>query len=245
MLPSALRAEVAIAALRRGALLCGVALLVAGCGMNKPTQDANEPSGEFPVRVEASFPEEQKLAQDSRLEIEVENVGDGVIPNANVHVEGFSKLLRDPSDPARIDPQQADPERPIFVINKSPIEFERDRSPVNQSLVDREIDPPSGKRTAYVSTYSLGELAPGDTAVFRWNLSAIDPGPYKLSYEVNAGLDGRAKAVDEDGERPTGEFAGVIQDSSPAARVAGDGETVVTSDGRRIEDQRGIPRSDD
>jgi hypothetical protein len=236
---------VATAALRRGALLCGAALLVAGCA-NKPTQDANEPSGDFPVAVDASFPDDQKLAQDSRLQVEVENVGDETIPNANVTVDGFSKLLRDPNDPARVDPRQADPQRPVFVVDKSPSEFNRERSTTNQSLVDREVNPPAGNDTAYVDTYSLGQLAPGDTAVFRWDVSAIDPGPYKITYRVNAGLDGKAKAVDEDGGgQPIGEFAGVIQDEAPGARVADDGETIVTSDGRRISDQRGVPRGDD
>jgi hypothetical protein len=190
--------------------------------------------------VRADFPEQQKLAKDSQLVIEVENAGKNAIPDVNVTVDGFSRKLKDPTDPDKNDPTVANPSRPVFVVDKSPIEFQRDRGGGNQSLVDREVNPPAGSDTSYVNTYSLGELAPGAAAVFRWDVSAVDPGPFRISYEVNAGLDGKAVAVGKDGEQPTGTFSGVIDDTSPAATVADDGETIVTADGRRIENQRGI-----
>jgi hypothetical protein len=235
-----LRAEVARVAWRRGALLGGAALLLAGCG-SMPAQDENEPAGEFRVDVvRAEFPEEQKLAKDSQLEIVVRNAGKETVPDINVSVHGFSRKLRDPNDPDAIDPTVANPERPVFIVDKSPIEFLRDRNAGKQSLVDREVNPPAGAETAYVDTYSLGELLPGGRAVFRWDLSAVEAGPYRIRYEVNAGLDGRAIAITEDDEQPSGTFSGEISDTSPAARVADDGETIVTEDGRRIEDQRGV-----
>jgi hypothetical protein len=237
---------VARRAASRSALLLGAALLVAGCGSSTaslPRQDEDEPAGEFPVDVvRATFPEEQKLAQDSRLEIEVKNTGKETIPNISVTLEGFQRKLRDPNDPSQIDPSVADPERPVFVVDKSPVDFQRNRFPVNQSLVDREVNPPAGGDTAYVDTYSLGELAAGDTAIFRWDVSAVESGRYELRYEVNAGLDGKADAVDDQGELPHGKFAGVVESTSPEARVAGDGETIVTDDGRRITDHRGVIR---
>ncbi len=223
-------------------------MLVAGCG-SLPRQDEDEPAGKFPVKVvRATFPERQKLAKDSRLEIEVRNTGKETIPNINVTVHGFNRKLRNPQDPSEIDPRVADPERPVFVVDKIPVEFLRSRLPINQSLVDREVNPEGSNRAAqgseiaYVDTYSLGELPPGDTALFRWDVSAVDAGRYKLRYEVNAGLDGKAEAVDDDGELPTGEFAGVIESTSPAASVAPDGETIITDDGRRITDHRGVIR---
>ena len=239
--PPALGAEVATAALRRGALLCGATLVLAGCGA-MASQDEDEPEGEFPVRVdEASFPEKQTLAKDSRLTIEVRNVGDRTIPNINVTVHGFDRTLRNPEAASEVDPQQANPNRPVFVVDQSPVEFLRDRGREDQSLVDREVNPPYGKQTAYVDTYSLGELAPDERAVFRWDVSAVEPGPFKLSYEVNAGLDGKAQAVSEGGEPLTGSFEGVIADTPPEARVsAADGETVITGGGRRIENKRGV-----
>jgi hypothetical protein len=240
----ALRAEVARLARRRGALLGGAALLLAGCGA-LPAQDENEPEGKFPVDVvRADFPEQQKLAKDSQLVIEVKNEGKKEIPDVNVTVHGFSRKLKDPTDPDKIDPTVANPSRPVFVVDKSPIEFLRDPGKGEQSLVDREVNPPEGSDTAFVNTYSLGELGPGATAVFRWDVSAVEPGPFRIRYEVNAGLDGLALAVDEDGEQPTGSFSGEISDTSPAATVADDGETIVTADGRRIRNQRGVELKD-
>lgn len=213
-----------------------------GCGP-LPRQDANEPEGEFPVEVSANFPERQSLARDSRLVIEVRNTGEETIPEVNVEVDGFSELQRDPLDPSQSDPSLANPTRPVFVVEQAPIEFLRERPPENQSLIDREVDPPYGKGTAYVGTYSLGELEPDETATFRWDVSAVDPGHYRIDWRVNAGLDGRAIAVLEDsGDAPEGTFEGTIASTPPLAKVAEDGETVVTSDGRRIRDQRGIER---
>lgn len=242
--PPALGAEVATAALRRGALVCGATLLLAGCG-SEPAQDENEPEGEFPVRLdEASFPEKQTLAKDSRLTIEVRNVGDRTIPNINVTVHGFDRTLRDPEDPTKIDPEQANPTRPVFVVDQSPLEFLPSAEPGSQSLVDREVDPPAGSDrsgSVYVDTYSLGELPPDERAVFRWDVSAVHAGPFKLSYEVNAGLDGKAQAVSEGGEPLTGSFEGVIADKPPETKVsAADGKTIITEGGRRIEPQRGV-----
>jgi hypothetical protein len=220
-------------------------LAVAGCGA-QPSQDEDEPEGEFPVRVEeVSFPKKQKLAKDSRLTIEVRNVGDETISDISVTLDGFSEKLEDPYDPGEVDPNVADPSRPVFVVDQSPIEFLRSRVPVDQSLVDREVNPPYGRETAYVNTYSLGELAPKDTALFRWDVSAVEAGPYKLEYTVNVGLDGVAEAVSEGGEPLEGEISGVISDRSPAARVlSSDGETIVTRDGRRIENQRDVIRDE-
>lgn len=228
------------------ALACCAATTAIGCGAI-PRQDANEPEGEFPVEVSAKFPERQSLAADSRLRIEVRNTGEETIPEVNVQVDGFTELQRDPADPSQSDPTLANPVRPVFVVEQAPVEFLRERNPQNQSLIDREVNPPYGKRTAYVNTYSLGELAPDDTAVFRWDVSAIDPGPYQIDWRVNAGLDGRAIAVAENsGDPPEGTFEGNIAATPPLAKVGEDGETVITSDGRRIRDQRGVevPGSD-
>lgn len=219
-------------------------LLLAGCGA-PPAQDEDEPEGEFRMDVvRAEFPERQKLAKDSQLVIEVENPSDEeTIPDANVSIDGFSEKLKDPNDPDEIDPTVANPSRPVFIVDKSPIEFERDRNAGKQSLVDREVNPPEGRDTVFVNTYSLGELAPGASAVFRWNVSAVEPGPFRIRYEVNAGFDGRALAIGKDGEQPTGTFSGEVSDTSPAAKVGEDGETIVTADGRTIENQRGVRRS--
>lgn len=215
--------------------------MLAGCGA-MPAQDEDEPEGEFQVRVdEASFPEKQTLAKDSRLEIEVRNVGDRTIPNINVTVHGFDRKVRDPADPSQVDPELANPSRPIFVVDQSPVEFLRSRPPADQSLVDREVNPPYGRETAYVDTYSLGALAPDERAMFRWDVSAVEAGPFRLTYEINAGLDGKAEAVSEGGEPLSGSFEGVINDAPPQAKVSeADGETIITGAERRVENQRGV-----
>lgn len=220
--------------MRRGALLVAAALVVAGCGA-QPRQDEDEPEGEFPVTVtQVSFPENQSLAKDSSLVVEVLNPGDQTIPNINVTVAGFDRTLRDPSNPAEIDPGVADPERPVFVVDKSPVDFQRDRSD-DASLVDREVNPPAGQErrgSAYVNTYSLGQLGPDDTARFRWDVSAVEDGPFALRYEVNAGLHGNALAVRQGGQPLIGTFEGVIDATPPPARVAADGETIVNEPAR-------------
>jgi hypothetical protein len=68
-------------------------------------------------------------------------------------------------------PGLADPERPIWIID----------------------DPPRGGTTAYVDTWALGHLRPHETKTFRWGVTAVRAGTYKVDYQVAAGLNGNAK----------------------------------------------------
>ena len=53
-------------------------------------------------------------------------------------------------------------------------------------------------------------------------------GDYKVTWRVNAGLDGKAKAVAQGGgPAPSGTFAGTISNKAPTVRVADDGHTIV------------------
>lgn len=54
----------------------------------------------------------------------------------------------------------------------------------------------------------------------------MQPGTYTLHYLVEAGLDGNAKAVTEDGGQVKGEFVVTITDKPPKATVNGNGEVV-------------------
>jgi hypothetical protein len=192
-----------------------VTLAIGACGGQKQ-QDEDEPKGRFQVEVvEASFPERQKLAKRSDLVVKVRNSGDRVIPNIAVMVNGFSRR--------KDDEDLADPNRPIFVINGQPKEI--------GGFPESKEAAPEGGETAYVGTWALGRLGPGKEKTFRWSVTAVDPGPFRIKYTVAAGLDGKAKAVDANGQRPTGAFTGTISDEAPDARVADDGETVV--DGTR------------
>ena len=187
------------------------AVSLAACG-SQPRQDENEPKGDYRVEVvKASFPEQQKLAKRSDLEITVRNADRKTIPNLAVTLEGFSKRLK--------DPDLADPNRPIFVINGRPKEI--------GGFPEAKEAAPDGGETAYVGTWALGKVRPGDEKTFKWTVTAVKAGPFRVKYVVAAGLDGKAKAIAEGGGRPVGSFAGTISDQPPQARVADDGETVI------------------
>jgi hypothetical protein len=189
---------------RSAALIAALACgaVVAGCGGGGPRQDASEPSGKFKVQVvEAKFPDHQSLAKRSVMTITVKNVDTKTIPNIAVTVKSF--------DQTRDDPTLADPRRPQFIVNTGP----------------------HGGDTAYVGTSALGPLRPGETKTFKWDVTAVVAGKYSLKYAVAAGLNGKAQAIAAGGGIPRGEFTGTISNKAPAAKVADDGKTVVTSGG--------------
>lgn len=170
----------------------------AGCGGGE-RQDAHEPSGDFKVEVvQASFPARQAVARRASMVIAVKNVDSRAVPNVAVTVDSF--------DRRKSDPTLADPERPVFIVNR----------------------PPAGGDTAYVNTYALGGLAPGQVKRFEWSVTPVQPGPFKIAYRVAAGLNGKARAVRPDGGEVGGTFTGEIVGKAPKAKVADDGKTVVT-----------------
>ena len=193
-------------------LACLAAVGLAACG-GDPRQDADEPSGNFAVSADASFPAGQKLAKRSTLEIRVRNDENRkALPNVAVTVNGFDTRIR----------QQgvADPSRPVFVINGRPKSI--------GTFPETKEDGPEGGETAYVNTWALGRLGPGKTKTFRWNVTAVRPGPYRITYRVAAGLAGKAKAVSIVGDNPVGgSFRGTISDKAPQTSIADDGKTVV------------------
>lgn len=195
------------------ALLGAVALGSCGGGER---QDANEPVGRFPVSVvRAEFPTAQKLAKRSQMEIVVRNTGRRAVPNVAVTVRGFDERLQGRG--------LADPERPVFVINGEPKEI--------GSFPESKDAAPEGGETAYVDTWALGRLRPGQRKSFRWSVTAVEAGAFRLSYEVAAGLDGKARAVAAGGGIPRGQFRGTVSDEAPESRVADDGVTII--DGTR------------
>jgi hypothetical protein len=209
---------------RRIAALAGAcALVVAGCGGGQ-RQDAKEPTGNFPVKVvNASFPNDQRLAKDSTMEIVVQNAGQKTIPDISVTVKcqsglGGSFQTAIPEESG----DDADRERPQFVVNKIPTATERVNPPLDPAPLERS--------SAFVDTFPLGPLAAGRTATFRWDVSAVKAGKYRLCWRVNAGLYGKAKAVPASGGEPvSGEFKGTVSRKAPQARVGDDGTTVIES----------------
>ena len=184
---------------------------MASCG--DPRQDAEEPTGRFAVSADASFPSKQKLAKRSTLAIRVRNDENRkTVPNVAVTIDGFDTRIR----------QQgvADPTRPVFVINGRPKSI--------GTFPETKEDGPQGGETAYVGTWALGPLGPGKTKTFKWNVTAVRPGPYRITYRVAAGLNGKAKAVSVVGDNPVGgSFSGRISDAAPQTRIADDGKTVI------------------
>ena len=192
--------------LRGSAPLCALSALAAlasGCGGGGERQDADEPSGNFSVEVvEASFPEEQRLAEKARLRVRVRNADSKTIPNIAVTVDGFSRR----SEQAGL----ADPSRPVWVIDEGP----------------------RGGVTAYTSTWALGSLRAGETEEFTWEVTPVKTGRFEVKYRIAAGLDGKAKAVSAGGERPSGAFNVTVSREPDDARVDPDtGEVVRDNDG--------------
>jgi hypothetical protein len=193
------------------------ALVVSGCGGEQ--QDAKEPTGNFPVKVvSASFPIKQRLAKDSTMEIVVQNAGQKPIPMISVTVKCGSGLGGS-FNTTTADTNAADPQRPQFVVNKIPTATERVNPPLDPAPLERS--------SAFVDTYPLGALAAGRTATFKWDVSAVKAGPYKLCWRVNAGLYGKAKAVSSGGGPVTGTFQGTISNAAPKASIGPDGKTVI------------------
>jgi len=191
------------------AFLC--ALVLGSCGGGE-RQDKNEPEGDFKVEVVAAkFPSGQALAQRSDLKITVRNAeARRTVPNVAVTIKGFDTRLEDSAE--------ADPARPVFVINGRPKEI--------GTYSDSKEIAPSGE-TAYNGTWTLGPLEPGQEKTFRWNVTAVRAGPYRLSYEVAAGLTGKARAVGAKGRPLKGLFSGTVDDRAPDTRIGEDGHTIV------------------
>ena len=154
-------------------------LAFAGCGGGE-RQDENEPEGNFAVEVvRASFPDHQKLAKSSDLVVTVRNAGDETIPNIAVTVNGFDKRKK--------DPDLADPTRPVFAVNGVQVEI--------AGFPEAKDATPRGCDTAYVNTWACGPLKPNEQKTFRWTVTAVQAGDYRIDWRVAAGLDGKAKAV--------------------------------------------------
>jgi hypothetical protein len=190
-------------------------LALASCGGGE-RQDENEDEGDYKVQVvKASFPSKQELAKRSNLTITVRNAeASRTVPNVAVTVKGFDTRVEG-SD-------AADPSRPVFVINGRPKTI--------GNYPDSKEAAPSGGETAYNGTWALGPLEPGAQKTFKWNVTAVKAGPYQVSYEVAAGLDGKARAVGANGRRPVGLFSGTVNDEPADTRVAEDGRTVVETE---------------
>ncbi|HEX2127255.1 MAG TPA: hypothetical protein VHF45_11930 [Thermoleophilaceae bacterium] len=94
---------------------------------------------------------------------------------------------------------------------------------------DAKTATPRGCDTSYVENVGLRAPAAGRRADVPLAGHRREGRPFRIDWRVAAGLDGKARAVGVGGgPAPSGSFAGSISAKPPQARVAEDGETVVT-----------------
>jgi hypothetical protein len=107
----------------------------------------------------------------------------------------------------------ADPERAVWVID----------------------DGPRGGTTAYVNTWALGPLSPGQTKRFVWRVTAVQAGTHTVKWQVAAGLNGKAKATLSGNRAPAGSFTVDVSAKPAQARAT---RRPARSSARRAEHRR-------
>jgi hypothetical protein len=182
-------------------------LLATGCGGAR--QDAKEPAGTFPLRVSAaSFPARQRLSQEAVMKVTVENTGTKAVPNVAVSVFNTGKAGDRTRAAAFADtskqPGLASTSRPIWIVDKGPY----------------------GGDTAYANTWALGALAPHRSRTFSWHVSPTRAGSFGVTYEVAAGLNGRARATAPGGGVPRGSFRVAVSGTPAQGTVDANGNVV-------------------
>ena len=198
-------------------VLVASAIALAACGGSSEPQDANEPSGDYEVKVtKAEFPTSQRLAETSDLVLGVTNTGDETVPELAFTIFVGQGDADGSFNYRSNQPGLANPNRPVWILeNKYPREL---NSPPPAGL--------SGGFRAQTNTFGFGELEPGETKNIVWRVTPVKAGSYTLSYIVAAGLDGNARAVTATGEPVKGEFVIKITDVPPKARVNDAGKVV-------------------
>jgi hypothetical protein len=198
------------------------ATTLGACKQKVAEQDKEEIAGDFPVRVlAAQFEKKQSLAKDSTMKIVVQNAGDERVPEVNVTVKCPGPGLGGSFNTVVGESDVADPERPQFIVNTIPTRRARKGPPLDPAPLERS--------SAFVDTYPLGPLEPNTKVEFRWDLTAVKAGPYRICWRVNAGLYGKAKAVAaNDSPFPVeGEFKGKVSNAAPPSHIGPDDRTVI------------------
>jgi hypothetical protein len=196
--------------------------VLSACGDSGPRQDEGEPAKSFPVEIVTSeFPTRQRLAQTSFLRLGVENTGQSTIPDLAITISIAGSQGRNSIRPFSIrDPQPnlAAPDRPVWILEED-----------WPKLAGQTES--AGAITANEKTFAFGALRPGDTTEAVWKVTPVQPGKYTLTYEVDAGLGGKAKAKTADGNQPSGSFVVQISDAPPQTRVNDQGQVVEIESG--------------
>ena len=176
----------------------------------------------------ATFPQSQKLAERTHLVIAVRNAGSKTIAHLAVTICNVTCAYNAPRGTgsaagafaSNISQEGvANPSRPIWIVDIPP-------KPCTAPTCNQGGS--GGAVTAYSNTWALGALAPGRTATFIWHVTAVQPGVHVLAWEVAAGLNGKAKAV-QNGTTPRGKIT-VLVHKAPA-------KTYVTNSGKIVTQQ--------
>jgi hypothetical protein len=210
-----------------GIAVIAAAVALASCGTTAP-RPAADVSGTFEVTVtQASFPASQRLSEHTHMVIAVRNAGARTIPNIAATVCNVTCAY--PAPPGQgtsaaafaagiNDPSVGNPSRPTWVVDSAP-------GPCQSSC---NAGGPGSGVTAYSNTWALGALAPGQTKVFDWAVTAVDPGKHVVAWVVAGALSGSARAVLMAGAAAHGTFTVEVH-SKPAQSYVSDSGQVVTS----------------
>jgi hypothetical protein len=217
--------------MRRGvgtssALAASVAAMLTMAACGGAQQDANVPTGSFPVQVtSATFPSSQRLAQHTHLVISVRNVGHRTIPNLSVticnttcrypapvgqgtSVAAFAQFLNQPG--------VANHSRPVWIVDQPP-------GLCGYSCINGGA---GANVSAAANTWQGGQLRPGATATFKWALTAVAPGKFVVAWEIGADIYGKAKAILPNGTLPEGAFPVTIAQAPAQSYVNDKGQIV-------------------
>jgi hypothetical protein len=211
--------------------MAAVALMssVSACG-GGGRQDVTEPSGNFPVQVtKAKFPDRQRLAETSDLELAIKNVGDQTIPDLAVTIyTGDTNTKAAGSFNVRLNESNlANPNRPVWILENR---YPKLLTP-GVTAKDLGRAPTAGAAAAQTDTFQFGAVPPGERKDVDWRLTAVRTGTYTVHYEVAAGLEGKAKAVSADGSPVKGKFLVTITSKPPQTCVNDAGQIVTTGCG--------------
>jgi hypothetical protein len=180
------------------------ALAASGCGAAR--QDVHEPKQTYSMRVRASrFPALQAISRPTSLLLLVQNTSALTAPNVAVTLDSFYYTEH--------YPELAANKRPVWIVDHGPGRIPQ--PPVESAA----ISAPGGGQTAYVNTWALGPLAPGETRAFRWQVVPVKSGVHTVRYSVAAGLAGKAKARRATGGLVDGQFTAYIAPTPPARHV--------------------------
>ena len=108
------------------------------------------------------------------------------------------------------DPNLAVPDRPVWILESGFPQLEG-------------ADESAGATTANQKTFAFGELPPGETLAAVWDVTPVRAGDWRLTYQVDAGLFGKARAETSDGQRADRQLRGAdLRRAAPdASRWAG------------------------